>query len=297
MYASPGPLTVVIPGSGTAAVNGLGVAGHLTALGLAGGEFATLAYVVPQTDPPTGDAVVGVQITAANGAGDFSGAGGDTFGGVMPMNGVMKVCLFGTACSTALSNVSIPLSVVGKGGFAQITGAVSLTVVGAPWTTGTAAIGTITRMGGVSPLSNTGAPGGTLNLVTPIFISTNRTGVDVWPAFGILNLHFFTPECSDGIDNDGDWLVDYPSDPGCKSAESWNERRQCQDGLDNDNDGKFDFDGGASANHGVALGPIDPQCTQPWRNTEVPSCGLGAELALVMPLVALAARRRHRAAN
>ena len=26
------------------------------------------------------------------------------------------------------------------------------------------------------------------------------------------------PQCSDGIDNDGDLLVDYPSDPGCTSS-------------------------------------------------------------------------------
>jgi hypothetical protein len=26
------------------------------------------------------------------------------------------------------------------------------------------------------------------------------------------------PQCSDGIDNDGDTLTDFPSDPGCLSA-------------------------------------------------------------------------------
>jgi len=59
-----------------------------------------------------------------------------------------------------------------------------------------------------------------------------------------------------------------------------------------DDDGLLDFDGGASANHGVALGPPDPQCTQPWRNTETPSCGLGVELAALLPAIALLRRRR-----
>jgi hypothetical protein len=100
--------------------------------------------------------------------------------------------------------------------------------------------------------------------------------------------------CANGLDDDGDGLVDYPADPGCKSAQSKTERPQCQDAIDNDGDGKLDFDGGASANHGVALGPPDPQCTQPWRTTEIPtpSCGLGVELAALLPAIALLRRRR-----
>ena len=66
----------------------------------------------------------------------------------------------------------------------------NVTVIGAPWTTGTAAVGTVTVMGGVSPLSNTGAPSGLVTLVTPIFISTNIPASAVVPGFGILTLHF-----------------------------------------------------------------------------------------------------------
>jgi hypothetical protein len=80
--------------------------------------------------------------------------------------------------------------VVGVGGAVTVTGAVNLTVVGAPWTTGTAAIGTITIMGGVSPLSNTAAPSGAVTLVTPVFISTNIGAFSVVPAFGIMSCHF-----------------------------------------------------------------------------------------------------------
>ena len=58
-------------------------------------------------------------------------------------------------------------------------------------------------------------------------------------------------QCSDGIDNDLDGLVDYPADPGCDSFEDDNEQDeqifQCSDGLDNDNDGLIDY-------------PADPGC-------------------------------------
>jgi hypothetical protein len=54
------------------------------------------------------------------------------------------------------------------------------------------------------------------------------------------------PACQDGIDNDGDTLVDYPDDPGCEDAASDNEDPACQDGIDNDGDGLTDFDGGQS---------------------------------------------------
>jgi hypothetical protein len=49
------------------------------------------------------------------------------------------------------------------------------------------------------------------------------------------------PECSDGVDNDGDGLIDFPADPGCDSADDDDERNQCVDGVDNDGDGLIDF--------------------------------------------------------
>jgi hypothetical protein len=118
-------------------------------------------------------------------------------------------------------------------------------------------------------------------------------------------------ECSDGIDNDGDGGIDaavntgedqppplVPPDPGCRDAsETSTESPACQDGIDNDGDGGIDFDGGALANGGVPLAPPDPACTSPHRDdeTSAPVCGLGAELALAMPVLSLAMRRRRRA--
>src|SRR5450755_350915 len=67
------------------------------------------------------------------------------------------------------------------------------------------------------------------------------------------------PQCSDGIDNDGDGLVDFPDDPGCVSADDETENSlpspQCSDGRDNDGDGKTDF-------------PDDPGCTSASDNDE-----------------------------
>lgn len=67
------------------------------------------------------------------------------------------------------------------------------------------------------------------------------------------------PQCSDGIDNDGDGLTDFPSDPNCSSAadnlESNQANPQCSDGHDNDNDGFTDF-------------PNDPGCFSQADNTE-----------------------------
>jgi len=64
------------------------------------------------------------------------------------------------------------------------------------------------------------------------------------------------PECSDGIDNDNDGLIDYPTDPGCDSPEDDSEideeeeLPECSDGIDNDNDGLIDY-------------PTDPGCDSP----------------------------------
>jgi spore coat protein A len=96
--------------------------------------------------------------------------------------------------------------------------------------------------------------------------------------------------CDDGLDNDGDGAIDFPDDIGCSGPTSVKEDPQCSDGIDNDADGRIDWDGGGA-------GDPDPQCVgKPFRNNERSSCGLGAELALL--LVALrrgfATRRRER---
>jgi arylsulfatase A-like enzyme len=91
------------------------------------------------------------------------------------------------------------------------------------------------------------------------------------------------PHCSDGIDDDGDGLIDYPDDPGCRDPQWLYENPKCDDGLDNDDDGNIDWDGGPGG------GTPDAQCTTAWRNRE---CGLGFELVLLAPLLARLRRAR-----
>src|SRR4051812_30521060 len=70
-------------------------------------------------------------------------------------------------------------------------------------------------------------------------------------------------ECNDGIDNDRDGLIDFPSDPGCESELDAREERvlmprACSDGIDNDGDGRIDFD---SNGNGVRDAEDDPGCS------------------------------------
>jgi hypothetical protein len=57
-------------------------------------------------------------------------------------------------------------------------------------------------------------------------------------------------ECSDGVDNDGDGLVDYPNDPGCATPDSDSELDDCPNGpncpecgnhIDDNRNGKTDY--------------------------------------------------------
>jgi hypothetical protein len=72
----------------------------------------------------------------------------------------------------------------------------------------------------------------------------------------------------------------------------------CSDGIDNDGDGLIDWDGGAAWNDGTPFTDPDPQCVgKPARNKESRysprPCGLGAELALLLPALVWMRRRRR----
>ena len=76
------------------------------------------------------------------------------------------------------------------------------------------------------------------------------------------------PECSDGIDNDGDMLIDFPNDPGCSAFTDPVEdaTAACSDGVDNDGDGQIDF-------------PADPGCTDAndVSEADLPECSDGID--------------------
>ena len=118
--------------------------------------------------------------------------------------------------------------------------------------------------------------------------------------------------CDDGVDNDGDGRTDFDpatladpgdetrppagqGDPGCKDPSWSTESPECQDGSDNDDDGMLDYDAGLSANGSAEPAGPDPVCLASWKRSEAPSpypCGLGAELALALPLLIWMRRRR-----
>ena len=67
--------------------------------------------------------------------------------------------------------------------------------------------------------------------------------------------------CDDGVDNDGDGLIDFPADPGCTDFSDASENEAglpCDDGLDNDADGLIDYPADPGCEN--TLGIEDPPC-------------------------------------
>lgn len=75
-----------------------------------------------------------------------------------------------------------------------------------------------------------------------------------------ISVTVFIAQCTDSADNDGDSLIDYPSDPGCDSPGDDDEAdpvaAACEDGIDNDADGYTDY-------------PADPGCDSISDDSEV----------------------------
>ena len=173
-------------------VNGLRSAGgKLTAItGIPSRMFALTALVIPITDPAAAP-ISGLQITQSNKPGMFAVSAGH-LAGQMGLNGVNKVCLFASCSGQPPANLTVPVTPVGVGGSVAVSTAVNITAIGAPWTTGTASVGTISIQGFAHHITNTSTAGQLqIRLVTPIFISTNIGTSAVVPAFDILD---FTPE-------------------------------------------------------------------------------------------------------
>jgi len=101
-------------------------------------------------------------------------------------------------------------------------------------------------------------------IVCFVFSQLNAVGtpIPVLSAGDCQNPPSAPAQCIDGIDNDGDGLVDFPADLGCTSVSDNTEApnptpppsppppavTQCSDGIDNDGDGKIDMvDSGCSS--------------------------------------------------
>ena len=192
------PFFVSVEGSGVASVNGSGgLGGPLTALGLPAGVFHATALNFPGTG-----GIGQIRVTAANGAGSFALTpnGG---GGAMPLPGVVRLCLLAT-CDAAANQLLLPLDPVGAGGTAMVSGAVTITVEGMPWTKGLVVIttpGAVTSLSGFGhgPLSNTGTTaqlGGVLELVTPAVVHTSIPGLDTLKGFAVLHLELIPEPAS-----------------------------------------------------------------------------------------------------
>jgi hypothetical protein len=88
-------------------------------------------------------------------------------------------------------------------------------------------------------------------------------------------------DCIDGLDNDGDGLIDHPDDPGCldeTDVSELNPAIECDNGLDDDGDGLIDW-------------PEDEGCEDVLDPSEVPEPGLGLGLAIGAAWVACLGRR------
>lgn len=185
---------IVVSSMGSVTVNGSGAPGHLDSITFGGGELTGTA-LQPVTDPGAFP-ITALRMNVANGAGAIAEVLGGRLVGTAPLLGAVKVCLFGNTsdCSQAVTNVNVPLTAAGSGGAGVATGDVNLTVLGAPWTSGTATVHSITRMGyargPASGTSSTARAGGEIQLVTPIFVTTNVAASSVVPVFGILTLRF-----------------------------------------------------------------------------------------------------------
>jgi hypothetical protein len=98
------------------------------------------------------------------------------------------------------------------------------------------------------------------------------------------------PQCNDGIDNDGDGLIDYPADPGCYDYTDNSEVNvglpQCSDLIDNDGDGRIDY-------------PADLGCTSPQDNSEADGGQIPEFPTVALPIMSvlglmfLMSKRKH----
>ncbi len=188
---------LVIPttvGAGGSSIEGTRTPSSITNLELPAALFAGTDIEVPVVGVPL-LGTIGV-FDVVSGPGSFAIVGSE-LEGTLALDGELEACLeFGTPGECLEFPPPGPfltwnLGVVGSGGSSTANqGANSLTLVGAPWTTGEAAVGTESRLGSISPLGDGFLA---VELVTPIRFDTDLPAPnDTIPAFGLLT--FEVPE-------------------------------------------------------------------------------------------------------
>lgn len=187
---------IVFMGGGLATLNGSGGTGHLATFELPGGAISGVVSI-PLTDPAVSP-LHGVLASASNGPGSFA------LGGVMPLAGAVTICLFGACNGGSMANVGIPFTRNGTrgigigGGPIVETGALRVTVLGAPWTTGQTTVdlpffpiatGFVhgPASGGASSAAQAS---GAVRLVSPVVVNTNIGSSPALPIIATLDLRF-----------------------------------------------------------------------------------------------------------
>ena len=195
---------LAVAGGGVSTVEGPGGGAFLRSLRLAAsrGGIAGSA-MVPITDPVVqAQGIASIRATASLGTGSFAPISGGTgytplTKNVLPVRGLAKLCLQSTTCSNyipmlftqptgggpGVKGVGVGGLVTGGGG----TGALRISVEAAPWTLYTATVTVMTAEGGSAAITtagfvhgafsytgSTGQPGGSLQLVTPVRITSNQ---------------------------------------------------------------------------------------------------------------------------
>lgn len=195
------PLAVI--GGGVSTVEGPGGGTFLQTLRLAASRGGiTGTAMVPITDPLVqAQGIASVRATASLGTGSFAPISGGTgyvplTKNVLPVRGLAKLCLLSTMCTnyipmpfTQPTGDGTGVEGVGVGGLVTAggIGALRISVEAAPWTLYTATVTVMTAGGGSAAVTSagfvrgafsytgsTGQPGGSLQLVTPVRITSNQ---------------------------------------------------------------------------------------------------------------------------
>jgi cysteine-rich repeat protein len=140
-------------------------------------------------------------------------------------------------------------------------------------------------------------------VVSGIGVRTAESFEGAPSAAPLFHVEYSVAACGNGAVEAGETCDDGNTTPGDGCSAACLVTYACGDGVDNDGDAAFDFDGGASANGGVALGPADPHCgslADADEAAEPPpplpgfGCGLGPELMLALGVLGARRARRER---